>query len=243
MSSKKSLFITFLIIILFSCNKDSLDDGFADANGNVSEKVLKQLRYDNADPNEDDFTVQFGYDANNRLISITDGDQTRFFNYDYRGDLKSVTGSDEPYNINELYESPYDAYEIGCVLEYDNNSNPKKVEIIDDNWDGDEIYIGEIIYDDKPNPIFYTLKAGGIIDVLNKVNLSFNVAPPELVKAYKLLPFNNMRSTIIRNMDNEIEAQIQCETTYDEDGYATNTTVTSLTEDGTEKYYITYIYR
>jgi YD repeat-containing protein len=242
----KNFFYLLLTVTLFSCGGESLEEGFEDANDNVSEKLLKQIRIDYADPYEDDYTYQFGYDGDNRLTSVTDGENTRFFNYDSGGDLTSISGSDEPFEMSELYEAPYDAFEEGDVLEYDDKGNPIKIEVYDDGdyYNDPEILVGEISYDQKPNPFFYTLEAGGIIDVLNNVDLNFNSSSPTIVKAYRLLPFNNVRGMIFRNsMDNQIETEVQYESVYDEDGYATNTTIQVLSDSDNETVYLTYVYR
>jgi len=238
----KLFYLTSILFLLISCS-EKLDEGFEEANGEVAEKLLKQVRIDYADPYEDDYTYQFGYDGKDRLSSITDGDNSSFFNYDSDGDLMSISGSDDPLEISELYESPYDAFEEGNVLEYDDKGNPKKIEVYDEGYNQTDIYIGEIAYDPNPNPFFYTLKAAGIIDVLNNVDLYFSASSPTVVKAYKLLPFNFIRSMIFKNSIGQVEAEVQYETTYDDDGYVTNTTITSIDEDGTEKIYLSFTYR
>ncbi|PTN04254.1 RHS repeat domain-containing protein [Mangrovibacterium marinum] len=233
-------------LVLFSCSSSSsLDEGFEDANKDVSEKLLKQVRYDAADEYEEDVTLQFNYDGQKRLTSITDGDGSRFFNYDSESNLTSITGSDETFEISELYEAPYDAFEEGNVQEYDDNGNPSKLEIFEssDYNDEEEMLIAELSYAAKPNPFYYTLKAGGIIDVLNDVELDFGSTSPSIVKAYKLLPYNNIESIIIKDMNGLVQAEVHFDTTYDQDGYATSTTVQYLDGDDTDTSYITYSYQ
>lgn len=245
---KKYIYFLPLIaaFVLSSCSKSStLEEDFEDANGEVVEKLLKQVRYDNTDQYAEDVTLQFGYNGQSRLSSVSDSDNTRFFNYNTDGALTSITGSDEPFEISELYQAPYDAFEEGDVLEYDDNSNPSKIEIFEtSNYnDEEEMLIAEISYDSKPNPFFYTLKAGGIIDVLNSVDLDFGITSPSIIKAYKLLPLNNVSSIIIKNLTGQIQSEVHFDSTYDEDGYASNTTVTFLDSDGTSTSYITYSYK
>lgn len=244
---KYTILLPLIVALIFiSCSKSStIEEDFDDANGEVVEKLLKQVRYDNTDPYEEDVTLQFGYDGQNRLSSVTDGDNTRFFNYDTDGALTSVTGSDDPFEISDLYEAPYDAFEEGNVLEYDDNSNPSKIEIFEtsDYNDEEEMLIAEVSYDSKPNPFFYTLKAGGIVDVLNNIDLDFGRTSPSIIKAYKLLPYNNVSSIILKNLSGQVQSETQFDTTYDEDGYASNTTVTFLDSDGSTTSYITYSYK
>ena len=49
-------------------------------------------------------------------------------------DLNSLKDRNKVYEIlEELYESPYDAFETGEVIQYDDNGNPKKIELNEGN--------------------------------------------------------------------------------------------------------------
>ena len=104
------------------------------------------------------------YDANNRVSSITDGTETSLLVYE-NNQLANVTEGGETMNVEDLYESPYDAFETGEVINYDNNGNPQNLRFYETEYDWETNsdvtteYRAEIIYDAKPNPYFYTLQA------------------------------------------------------------------------------------
>ena len=141
--------------------------------------------------------------------------------------------------MEELYESPYDAFETGDVLEYDENGNPELLEFREDEYDYDmddyvtKLYTAELVYDDAPNPFYYTLQAGGLIDVLDGVQLNFSVNPqlPEIVQARLLFPVNNLSQIIYKDEEGEIVYTINANFVYDEDNYPTSATVTAVSSD------------
>jgi len=251
---KIAILLTFLMVSTFiSCNKSSIEDGFEGANSNVKEKLLEQVTYDGSNAYNSSYSYQLEYDGQNHLCCATFNSdrygnkdtQTSLLNYDSEGNLSNITGSDTPIKMSDLYETPYDAYELGDVLEYDKKGNPTKVEAFANTNlnDTEEMLTAVISYDDKPNPFYYTLKAGGFIDVLDNIDLKFGPESPDLVKAYKLLPFNNINGVTFKSSDGLVQAEILFDTTYDDDGYATNSTVTYVTQSGTNKSYIAYVYK
>ena len=227
------------VILLFSCSK-STEDEFNGANEDVAKKYIKHFQIiDNISEN---ITYTINYGAENRVSSITDGNTNTFLNYDNSDNLNSITGDNEPFDIDELYQSPYDAFESGEVLEYDENANPIKIEVYEDGY-GSDVLIGSIIYDPNPNPFFYTLKAAGIIDVLDRVDLNFGYTNPSIVKARLLLPYNNIRSMIFKNASGITQYEVQIDYNYDEDKYPISATVNTLSQNESSTYTLIYTYK
>jgi hypothetical protein len=201
MKKQKSL-VALLFISLFtlSCSEDSATDEFNDANGNVQVKLIESISFVSAQDSQENKNILFSYTSNGLLNTITDGIETSIFVYDNNNDLSNITGEGDNLNIEELYESPYDAFETGEVIEYDDNGNPRKIEFYEEEYDSNsnsnitKVYTAEVSYDDTHNPYFYTLEAGGIIEVLDGVQLNFSMNPqiPEIVQARLLFPLNNL---------------------------------------------------
>src|SRR5690606_11983756 len=142
--------------------------------------------------------------------------------------LSNIGGEDvDVLNIEELYKSPYDAFEMGQVVEYDDNGNPYLIQLYqeDYDYDTDQVkiieYTAEITYDDVHNPYYYTLQSAGIIDVLDKVQLNFSSAPQssKVVKARLLFPVNNPSKIVYKNQTGIPQYQIEMDYTYDDDNY------------------------
>jgi hypothetical protein len=235
--------IAILLIASSSCKK-SLDDEFEEANGEVSEKLISRIVVSSNHDEDQNGTYLFNYDGDNRISSLSDGESNSFFTYDSNDKLTKISSANDPIVMDDLYQTPYDLFEDGNVTAYDDNGNPEKVEVYEeDYYEGEYILYGTITYDPNPNPLYYTMKAGGIIDVLDRINFDIGTpTSPTLVKAKKMLPFNNFKSMIFRNVDGEIETDIQFKTYYDDDGYAELVTITSLNEDGTSVSTIQYFY-
>ena len=178
----------------------------------------------------------------NRVSSITDGNTNAFLNYDTSDNLNSITGNNEIFDIDELYQSPYDAFESGEVLEYDKNANPIKIEVYEDGY-GSDVLIGNIIYDPNPNPFFYTLKAAGIIDVLDRIDLNFGITNPSIIKARLLLPYNNIRSMIFKNASGITQYEVHIDYNYDEDKYPISAIVNTLSQNESSTYTLIYKYK
>jgi hypothetical protein len=133
----------------------------------------------------------------------------------------------ESFNVEELYQSPYNVYETGEVLAYDSNKNPSKIlfryQIYDytNNVYVIENYTAEMFYDNKPNLYFSTLESAGVIDILDGVELDFGVnhQASEIIRARALLPVNNLVKAIYKDADNNIVGTLNIDYTYDADGY------------------------
>lgn len=233
---------TILALFLISCEK-SLDEGFENANKNVKKKYVKQLHV--TYPNEPKYNKSYviNYGGENRITSVTDGEESHFFNYGTDGDLLSITGGEESFEMSHFYQAPYDVFEEGNVLEYDDKGNPKKIEVFLGS-NNTSVAIGEILYDPNPNPFYYTLKAAGIIGVIDQVDLNIGTpTSPSIVKAKKMLPFNHYRSMIFFSSAGQIVMDIQFDTIYDEEGYVKQTTITSIGQEETQIYQLKYVYQ
>ena len=235
------LLLTILGIFVFVSGCKKTEDEFHDANVDVAAKYICRMEIISNVPAENK-TILVNYDAENRVSSITDGTNSRFFNYDSGNNLSSVTDEGEPLNVNDLYQSPYDAFETGNVLEYDANKNPKKIEVYEDGYLS-ELLIGEITYDPKPNPFFYTLKAAKAIDILDRVDLDFGQQSSSIIKARQLFPYNNIRAMIFKDHSGITKYEVQIGYTYGADNYPLNATVNALSPDETRIYSVSYFYR
>jgi len=238
---KKILVISTILSVslLFSCSKSS-EDEFNDSNGDVTQKYIKHFQIiDNTNENIS-YTVNYG--TGDKVSSITDGNTNTFLNYDESNNLNSIVDDNETFDIDELYQSPYDAFETGNVLEYDDKANPIKIEVYEDGY-GSDILIGNIIYDPNPNPFFYTLKAAGIIDVLDRVDLNFGYSNPSIIKARLLLPYNNIRTMIFKDASGITKYEVQIEYNYDDDKYPISANVNTLSQNESSTYTLFYTYR
>jgi len=238
---KKILVISTILSVslLFSCSKSS-EDEFNDSNGDVAQKYIKHFQIiDNTNENIS-YTVNYG--TGDKVSSITDGNTNTFLNYDESNNLNSIVDDNETFDIDELYQSPYDAFETGNVLEYDDKANPIKIEVYEDGY-GSDILIGNIIYDPNPNPFFYTLKAAGIIDVLDRVDLNFGYSNPSIIKARLLLPYNNIRTMIFKDASGITKYEVQIEYNYDDDKYPISANVNTLSQNESSTYTLFYTYR
>jgi hypothetical protein len=222
-------------ILAVSCSDDSVSEEFEEANGDVVQKLIKTVNLNSSENMEDEGMLTFSYTADGALSSVSNGEGSSDFLYD--GDeLVNVTGEEDVnLSIEELYESPYDAFETGNVLEYDANGNPKIIEFFEEDYDWETdsylsyVYTAEITYDEAQNPFFYTLEAGGIIDVLDGIQLNFSMSPQssEIIKARMLFPVNNPSKIVYKNEDGEVKYTITANYVYDADNYATSGVISS----------------
>ena len=250
---KLKLQITLLTVlaVFMSCSEDSATDEFNAANQNASVKLITNLSVVSAQDASENQSVTINYNGNNQVANITDGVETSFLVYD-NNNLTNVTGEGETLNVEELYQSPYDAFETGEVLQYDSNMNPVSIRFLEEEFDfvantmSVVEYFAEIEYDATPNPFFYTLEAAGIIDVLDNVDLNFSmdVQAPEIVQARLLLPTNNIKKITYKDEDLTPIYQIVANYVYDAQNYPSTGTVTStdLEDDSVSVYTTTFTY-
>ncbi len=245
-----TLFIFSAIFIFWSCEKSTSDE-FNDANGNVKIKLIKTISIVSAQNTAENKVITFSYDSSFRLNTVTDGDQTSVFVYE-NNKLATITGQNDNLTIEELYQSPYDAFDTGDVLQYDSKGNPIKLLFKEEKYDyntGNYVifdYTADVSYDEEHNPYYYTLEAGGLIEVMDDVKFNFspNAQNPEIVLARKLLPLNNPSKLIYKNEDGSIVSQVLIDYVYDQDNYPTQATITatSLESGDTSVYTASYSY-
>ena len=250
---KLKLQITLLTVlaVFMSCSEDSATEEFNQANQNASVKLITNLSVVSAQDASENQSVTINYNGNNQVANITDGVETSILVYD-NDNLTNVTGEGETLNVEELYQSPYDAFETGEVLQYDSNMNPVSIRFLEEEFDffnntmSVVEYYAEIEYDATPNPFFYTLEAAGIIDVLDNVDLNFSmdVQAPEIVQARLLLPTNNIKKITYKDEDLTPIYQIVANYVYDAQNYPSTGTVTStdLEDDSVSVYTTTFTY-
>lgn len=251
---KKTIYsLAFLCLSLstLSCSSDdSVSDEFDNVNGNVEVKLIKSIAVTSAQDPQENKNINLTYTSDGLLNTITDGVENSIFVYDNDDNLSNITGGGDNLTIEELYESPYDAFETGEVLVYDDNGNPQTIEFYEEEYDYDvedyvmKTYTAEITYDDAHNPYFYTLKAGGIIDVLDDVQLNFSMNPqaPEIVQARLLFPMNNPSQLVYKNEEGEIIYTINANYVYDNENYPTSVTVTAVAVQDSEQSTYTAVY-
>lgn len=227
------LVITSISIFNMSCEKSTSEE-FEDVNGNVDTKLMSSISVVSAQSAEENRNILLTYNTDNKLTTISDGSETTIFSYQ-DGSLSNVSGTGENGNVEELYESPYDAFETGQIEEYDNNGNPSIIKFVEyrynyETFEDDLVYYtAEISYDNKPNPFYKTAEAAGLIEVMDKTRLNFSMAPQpeEIVKAKALFPNNNLSQIIYKDENGEVEYTINLAYTYDGD-YPTSATVSSV---------------
>ena len=238
---KKQVLILMVAVAFASCS-DSSSDEFDNANGNVAQKYLSKLQVIPSDASEETSIVNFYYNSDNTLNRISDGYENAQFAYQ-NNKLNNVTGDGEPYAISELYQAPFKGYEVGKVLNYDSKGNPTEIRLFQDGVQTSEDFIAQITYDNAPNTLFYTMKAAGIIDVLDNTEISMNFsAPREIIKAKLLLPVNNVVKVVIKNSRGVITDESVSAYVYDADNYPTSSTITTTSENeiSVEKVYYQY---
>jgi hypothetical protein len=232
--------ISEIMFVISGCKK-STEEEFNAANGDIAQKYIKRLDIISNDASENK-TFVVNYDSENKVSSMTDGISGHFFVYDTDNNLSSITDEGGPFNVNDLYQAPYDAFETGNVLEYDSKLNPVKIQVYENEYPSDPL-IGEIIYDLNPNPFFYTLKAAKIIDVLDRVDLNFGIQSSSIIKARKLLPYNNIKGMIFKDLAGNTKYEVQVDYTYDADKYPTSADVYALSPEKSYSYSARYFYK
>ncbi|MEL1245228.1 hypothetical protein AAEO56_13205 [Flavobacterium sp. DGU11] len=233
------------VLAFTSCSDDSSDD-YNNAN-NGEKKYITHVSVIPSSSDEVASSLTVVYDANGRVTSATDGEETSMFAYE-NGGLANISGSNDVLTTSDLFVDAYDGYEFGEVLDYDTHGNPIKLRLFERDYDGTVMaeYTADITYDQKPNPFFATLEAAGIIEVLDNIDLNFSATPQaeELIKAKLLLPVNNPKKVVIKNEAGEVQSQVVADYVYNSANYPTTATFTKTGgEDGTHIYAATYTYK
>ncbi|WP_299128609.1 hypothetical protein [uncultured Winogradskyella sp.] len=258
MKLKFFLLFTMSLLTLASCS-DSASDEFEDSNPDGVARYIETIETVSAQDASENATITVNYDGNGRVSSITDGEESSLFIYS-NNQLTNISGQGDNFNIEELYQSPYDAFETGVVNEYVNN-NPVNITFYEYEYDfmsNTEVeveYTAEITYDSQPNPYFYTLDAAGLVDVMDNVDLNFSMNPssPEIIQARALFPVNNISGITYRDEDGTVVYEIEADYVYNSDNYPTSGTVTATyyeeddyngeTYTETSIYSLSYTYR
>lgn len=229
------------IMLFFSCDDETtIEDEFEEVNGEVKEKQIKRIQGLN-EYGESAYVI-FNYGGDNKLSSISDGEDTYSFNYNSQGELNTIGSySDGMYTVSELYNAPYDVFDKGEVLEFDTNGNPSKILTFENGYNSASI-IGEIFYDSKPNFLFYTLKSSMMLEVLEKIQLNFGYQNPNLMKARDLIPNNNIRAMIFKDTQGTTVFEVQVNYKYDEDDYPMTADLFIFDHGETSKIYLDYYY-
>ncbi|GAB5398502.1 MAG: hypothetical protein Aureis2KO_00870 [Aureisphaera sp.] len=224
---RKLFTLIFCSFFIFSCSDDSVSDEFEEVNGDVPVRLISQVTMNSVQDPTVNRTFQINY-VNNRVTSASNGEETGVLVYE-NDQLITLTGNGEPFSINDLYQSPYEGFQYGDVLQYDSNGNPIRVLLLEETSEGTEEYTAEIGYDNTHNPYYYTLDAARMIDVLDRVDVDFSMAPQpsEIVQARMLFPLNNPKEIVFRNSNNVVVHQVVADYSYDSDDYPVFATFTS----------------
>lgn len=231
----KFLSILSLALLGFtSCGDDSTTDDFMDGNPDAVARLITSISVVSAQDASENTTITVNYDTNNRVTSVTDGEESAILAYE-NDDLANVASDGENFAVEELYESPYDAFETGEVINYNSDGNPVDLRFFETEYDWETNsditteYRAEIQYDNKPNPYFYTIQAAGGIEIMDNVELNFsaNPAAPEIVQARMLFPSKNIKKIIYSDLDGNILAEVVADFVYNSDNYPTSGTITS----------------
>lgn len=234
--------MSLLAAILMSSCTDSASDEFNDANGNAAAKYIKTVTSNSSDGSS---TVIVNYDAAGKVISFTDGTESSVLVYE-NSNLTTVTGDGDPFAISELYQAPYEAYDIGEVLAYDANGNPTDIKLFQENEFGDiEQFSAKVTYGTAPNAFFYTLKAAGVIDVLDNVELNLNMqgTPQEIVDARVMLPVNNPTKVVIKDGQGIVVSTTLTSYVYNSFNYPTSAIVVTTEDGDTDTANFTFTYK
>ncbi|MFK7833265.1 MAG: hypothetical protein AB8B52_08315 [Winogradskyella sp.] len=234
----KFLSLFCLSLVVFMSCEDSASEEFDDANPDAVARLIETVAVVSAQDPSENTTITVNYDANNRVSSITDGVDSSIFVYS-NNELSNISGQGDNLNIEELYESPYNAFETGEVTQYDDNGNPTTITFYETEYDWSSNtdieleYTAEITYDANPNPYFYTMQAAGIIAVLDNVelNLSMNPTSAEVIQARLLLPLNNIVSISYKDENGELVFNLAADYVYNSDNYPVSGTVTGTSYD------------
>jgi hypothetical protein len=240
---RSPLFISILFtVLLFSSCSQSLDSDFNEANGQIVKKHIVKVQIFNPDNMKEHLTYVIEYDKKNKVESISDGTSSGLLLFNTQDELNRVESDEKSFDINKLFLTPYDAFEYGNVLEYDDNLNPKIIEVFEDGFDS-EILTGVISYEDMPNPYFYTLEAAGIIDVHEKIDFNFGFSKPNIVNASLLLPNNNISSMIFKDNEGNTVYELNNDCTYDDNDYLIRADANIVTDNEIYNYTVLYSYK
>ena len=243
----KKLLYLFLTLLIVACSGDSVSEEFDNTNGNVQEKLISSIALISNQDSQENGVISLSYNSDGSLNTINNGTETQIFIYNDNNELTNVSGGGDNLNVLELYESPYEVFETGEVVVYDDNGNPQEIEFYEEepvyvggfiSYYVTKIYTAEITYDNTHNPYFYTLKAAGIIGVLDGVQLDIgvNAQLPEIVQARMFFPLNNPSRINYKNEEGQILFTTNVNYVYDDENYPTSATITNVGNDEVTTY-------
>lgn len=99
------------------------------------------------------------------------------------------------------------------------------------------------MYDPNPNPFFYTFKAAGIIDVLDRVNLNFGISSPTFIKARQLLLYNNISGMFFKDTLGITQFEVHIDYNYNESGYPITANVNAISDRDSSSNTFIYTYK
>ncbi|PKP45418.1 MAG: hypothetical protein CVT94_18100 [Bacteroidetes bacterium HGW-Bacteroidetes-11] len=253
-------FLMLFSLLQLSCRK-TVEDEFEDVNGDVAIKYISSIVIVSSDFEKDEL-ISVTYDGEERVSDISYGESIHYMVYDEFDNLSMLTFDGVLSDVSEMYLAPYDILinmhswsekaRTGDVLKYDSKGNPFQIEIFIDTyqWNWTNYYVShtdtllcEIQYDPNPNPLFYTLKAAGIISVLDQTELIFGSHSPEIIKARQLLPFNNIKTITFKELNGIPKTIININTSYDDDDYPEMATIVVINESGSFLHKVNYKYK
>ena len=142
----KSINIFLLIGATFflSCNDSAIDEVFDEINPDIVEKRLKQISVTSVETGKQEYSIVFNY-IDNRLTSVAEFEEGELwdkssFIYNDQNELIKIDGGlyadFGKFDLSELNTDPYDVYEYGEIIEYDDYSNPIKIMSYSHDRDG-----------------------------------------------------------------------------------------------------------
>jgi|GEM_PF-1653292 len=229
-----------------SCGEDSNDN----TSGDVKDANVAYLQQVDLVMTDGDYSEQMSatldYNVDTKLEKVTykdsDGDlMSGEINYGAEGRLSSIDMDGNTFQLGEFFGIEYDLFKEGVTIEYDENKNPSKIvlEEEDEEWNEetkeweDVTYkmFATIEYDEKPFFLYHTLKASGIIDMMESINLLMTAVPSDMITLNSLLPLNNITNITIEDEKGYLIASADIDYVYNAKDYPESAKVT-YTEGG-----------
>ena len=234
MKNSKLLFL-LLSFVLLSCEK-STEESVLEATPTLSEKYIDAIEITSTEFDAP-VNVTFAYDSNNRIINSTSYEDNTtskaYLNYNADNTPKAAIFPDEVITISDAYKTPYNLFEVCDVMEYDAKGNPKLLRNIEEH--SDYVYINNsykmittidtvfatITYENTGIFMFYTLKASGVFEVLDQIELFPFATNQSVIKAKQLFPYNNIKYISVKNSKGALLSEVNYSYTYNSASYPT----------------------
>lgn len=241
----KNKFFTVLAALSFMAFTACSDDDSQSTNNGVNDgtpkKYIESVVFTSNDNSENNRNLSVTYDNDGKVTNVSVNEDTAVLSYEGEN-LTNITGGGDEIIMSDVMSTVYDGYEVGEVLNYDNDGNPVEIRLFERGWEGaiEASYVATVTYDNKPNPYYYTMEAAGVIDILDNVELNFSMTPQaeEIVLAKMLLPVNNPSKVVVRDEETqEVVSEITAIYQYNSNDYPTTV---SITEVNADNYVYTY---